>query len=144
MSTSMITCTRTEAAALVEALKAVSGKRRIDVKDANGAIEIIEKPYDISGTARYAIAKNLRALKPIMKELANEREDRFAEHAGGKASLQNDSPEAVLFHKQMRDFGEGECQFEAHFFPLSHLKIETNQFDSELLVSLFLVTEGDI
>lgn len=127
---------------LAQALIALGGRQ---VEATNGdAKVVITKPYDIDGPARYAIAKNRSAAKSHLESVDDEREALFAKYAGDATELKAGTKEQRSFNREMTAFLRREVEFNAHRFPISALKIGTNQLDPGVIEALLPILDGEI
>lgn len=118
------------------------GGRQVETKDGDKTVVIV-KPYDITGTARYAVAKTRRALKATIEAIDAEREALWAKH-GGEPGGKLEGTAAAAFQRDFAEYLKGTETIEPHRFPVADLKIGPNQLDPTLIEALLpiLIDEG--
>ena len=138
-----VTLRRSEVRALADALSALEGKQE-QAKDGNGKnVGMVNVPYDLSGRARYALAKTLRSIQAEVDAMDAVRAGMIAKARATPQDQQNQSWQANL-EKELTDFLNQTTELEVHALPITELKIETNKLGPRMLAALDPMLEGEV
>jgi hypothetical protein len=145
----MIQITRAEAVALSVSINALGG-RHVEVME-NDKKVIIVKPYDLTGNARYALAKNKRALTAIMRSIDEERADLNLKRSvpvdaidRTAATTAAEKIEDINIEREFRKFLHTPVDFDAYKFNIEGLKVQENQLDPAIIEGLLPVLDGTL
>lgn len=140
--------TRVEAAALSSSIVAMGG-RPTEAVDGDKRV-LITKPYDISGAARYALAKNKRLLQPILRDIDDERADlalKMSAHQDGKDMVKDAHAlriEKSAIDKAFNAFLQEEVEFVGIQIDVVGLKLSENQLDPTVVEGLLPILTGTL
>jgi hypothetical protein len=137
------TLSRNAIIALSTALRALDG-RKTEVKDGDGRFHVINKPFELPGKTRMAIAKTLRHLRPELEAIDDATRALFKQHAGEKPEITPGTKEHAAFTVEQNALMREEIEVEVNMLPIGDLKIDTNQIDGTVVEGLLPVIDGDI
>ncbi len=127
---------------LIKAFNSLGG-RDVEVSDGD-AKRVINKPFDIDGQARHAIARMRAAAKVHVQAVNDERDILIEKHGGDAKAIDTDPVKSKEFLKDFNKFLKSEVDFSDHRIPISAIKIQTNQLDPALIEALLPVLDGEV
>lgn len=125
---------RYEINALANAIRYFDGRVEI-AKDNDGKVlGLLQKPFDLSGKARYALAKSLRLISGQIND--------YDKTQKGLKEQYKDEPQK--FEEENRKFMYEEDEIELYKIQISELQIDANKVSPSIISDLMPILEGEI
>ncbi len=131
----MIKLARSRIQALANALKGLDG-RADAVKDKDGNVVIVTKPFQLGQAVRYAVARTLTHLRPTLEAIELARNAVIKQHGNTSGSVEPGSEAFVACTDEIHNLMAGEDEVEPHKIKIADLNVEANQLPSTLLSDL--------
>lgn len=126
---------------LNNALAQLSGRAE-QATDGDGKPTLIQKPYDLSGRAIYAAARNRAHLRPIAEVIQESSNAIVRKHADEKGNVPTGKLAAC--QAELNELMRTEEEVTLHRLPIAELKIETNKLAPDIVAGLLPILDGEI
>lgn len=113
-----------------------AGQTRI-VKQGDAADKVVQLPYEFSGATRWAIARNLGALKREVEAFDKARGDLIKQISGGGTEIKKENAEQMArYLKEITPVAETPVKVDLQCLKPDDLKLDVNPIPSTTLVAL--------
>ena len=125
---------KSEIRLLAICLRSLDGKPEI-VKDVDDkSLGVIQVPYDLSGKARYAIARTMSKIQPEVDAIEAARNEMIRAAKDDEATLE----------KELNTFLAETVEVDVHKMNIEELKVDKNKLAPTVLSGLLPMLDGEI
>lgn len=122
---------------LANALASLDQGQTKIIKQGDAPDKVLQLPYEFSGATRWAIARNLGALKREVEAFEKTRADLIKQISGGGAEIKKDEPEKFAkYLAEITPIVESTLKLELQRLKPDDLKLDQNPIPASTLVAL--------